>query len=305
MLLQRFLTLLTLAMACAPPQSVDRATLTDASLEPRPGDARPNTAGTGGSAGNGGAGGNIDAPVDLPRDLAGPDRAPDRSPDRAPDAAPPPDTLPPPDVSDAVVEAPAIGTALLVVGDPAMPSGADNRIRAALVAKNFVVKLADDNAQPDVTDVRLVVLSGSSASATLNGRYRDVPVPVISMESADFDRMGMTAAAAADFGETAGTQVSITDPMHPIAAGLMGNVVVVTASSTLAWGRPGPGAQKVATMPNAADHATIFAYPTGAMMVMGTAIAPRVGFFASDDAGGRMNLNALKLLGAAIDWALQ
>jgi hypothetical protein len=300
MLLQRSLLLLALAAGCAPPQSLDRAILTDAPLAG--GDARPGTAGTGGGSGGidgtgglGGVGGIVDASIR--------DRAPDRSPDRAPDRNPP-DTQPPPDAPGDTAPA---ATVLFVVGNPAMLGASDNRIRSVLASKNLAIRTADDNAAANVTGVQLVVLSGSCDSGTLNGKYRDVRVPIVSMESADYDQMGMTPTAETDFGETAATALTIDPNGHPIAiaAGLTGNVAVVTASSTLGWGHPGPGAQKVATLQGMADRVAIFAYPTGAMMPMGMAVAPRVGFFASNDAAGRINDNGVKLLSAAIDWALR
>ena len=302
MLLQRVSLLLAFTIGCAPSQPVDRATLTDAFVEPRPVDARSNTVGTGGSAGIDGTGGVGGAILDASvRDRA-PDRAPDRNPDRGPEAAPPSDA---PDVSDAAGEAPPPLTALLVVGNPAMLAASDTRIRTVLATKNLTVLLADDNAMPNVTGVQLVVISGSCASDTLNGKYKDIPLPILSMESADFDRMGMTPTAEADFGEAGGNQLAIALGDHPLAAGLTGNVAVVTMSTNLAFGRPGPGAQRVATLQGMADRAAIFVYPTGAMMPMGTAVAPRIGFFASNDAAARLNDNGVRLFAAAIDFALK
>jgi hypothetical protein len=311
MLLRRFLPVLCL-LGCAP-QSADRATLTDA-FDPRPADARASAAevgegGMGGLGGNGGVGGVVDARPEAaaPRDTLPPDRMPDRLPDRTPDVTTP---LPPDggmtgDAGDAAAgEAGAGGAVVMVVGNPAMLSMGDTRLRTLLLDRGFQLRVADDNAVPDVAGAMLVVITGSCASATLTNKYRDVPLPVVSMEAAAFDDMGWTAGTENDFGETMSSGISIVMANHPMAAGLSGNIGVVSMAATFGWGRPSPAAQRVATLQGMADRATIFGYTRGAMTVSGQAMARRVGFFASDSAAPFLGPNGVALFNAALDWAL-
>jgi hypothetical protein len=192
----------------------------------------------------------------------------------------------------------------MVVGDPADLSMGDTRIRGLLTGRSFQVRVVDDSAMADVTGVGLVVIAGSCASATVGNKYRDVPVPVLSMELAAFDDMGWTGTTMNDFGETMSGMLTIVMPNHPMAAGLTGTIGVVSMPANFGWGRPSPGAQTVATLQGMADRATIFGYPRGAMTVSGQAAARRVGFFASDASAPNLGPNGVALFNAAVDWAL-
>jgi hypothetical protein len=303
MLLRRFIPGLIVLLGCAPPQSVDRATLTDA-LDPLPlpTDARIT---------------NLDAgptSTDVRRDTGPPpdtaidrpvDRAIDRPADTMPPPPPPPDAARAPDVGDAAGEAPSEQVVLLVVGNPGMLSPSDTRVRTLLEARSFAVRIADDNAAVDVTGARLVVLAGSCASATLLAKYRDVPLPLLNLEPSVQDDMGMTAGTDADFGEQEGSgNLSVVMANHPLAAGLTGNPGVVSMESSFGWGRPAAAAQRVATLQGMAQRAAIYGYLKGAMMAAGVAAARRVGFFASDDAARFLGPNGVALFNAAITWLL-
>jgi hypothetical protein len=314
MLLRRFFPVLWL-LSCAP-QSADRATLTDA-FDPRSPDARASGAEVGGNGGNGGDGGMggagglggiVDARPEAssPRDTLPSDRMPDRPADRMPDAPLPPiDGGMPADAGDAAPDAGPPGPVMLVVGDPAMLSMGDTRIRGLLTGRGLTVRLVDDNAMAVVTGgVSLVVIAGSCASATVAAKYRDVPVPVMSMELAAFDDMGWTGPTMDDFGEIMSGSVSIVMPDHPMAAGLTGTIGVVSTPANFGWGRPSPAAQRVATLQGMGDRATIFGYTRGAMTVSGQAVARRVGFFASDASAPFLGPNGVALFNAAVSWAL-
>ena len=66
-------------------------------------------------------------------------------------------------------------------------------LRTVLAARGLAVRLASETAPPNVNGVRLVVLASSCAAADLMGKYRDVTLPLINLESAVFADMGMTA----------------------------------------------------------------------------------------------------------------
>ncbi len=312
MLLRRFFCVLVLSLGCAP-QSADRATLTDALDPPGPTDARTSTAGVGGLAGMGGAGGvGGGPPVDAREAPPPPDVPPDRPLDRAPDTTPPqppppPDAAPTDDAAggDAPGEGLSASTVLMVVGDPAMLSPSDTRLRALLEERGTPVRIVDDTAAPDVSDVAIVVLAGSCASVTLAMKYRTVPVPVLNLEPAVQDDLGLTAATDADFGEQdMSSGLTVAMAMHPMAAGLTGDPGVVSTASSFGWGRPAAAAQRIAIIQGMANRVAIYAYPKGAMMVGLVAPARRVGFFAADGSARYLGANGVRLFNAALDWAL-
>jgi hypothetical protein len=303
--LHRLLAGLLLSIACAP-QAADRAGLaglTDAPVRPPDVQSPAGAAGPRDASdaltGREGPSQTVDARVDLapPPDAAARDR-----PLPPPDVGPMPEAaLPPP--PDTAPEAPAGQIALLVVGDPGDLSGGDTRLRTAILAQGLTLRVVDDGAAANVAGVRLVVLSGSCASATLGIKYRDVAVPVLSSEAAVYDTMGMTGAGTG-LGAFVGGSLNILMPTHPMAAGLQGTVAVVGTSSNLGWGRPAPGAERVAAIPGADDQVAIFGYPKGTMMATVVAADRRVGFFATDNAAPNLGAAGVRLLGAAIDWAL-
>jgi hypothetical protein len=119
-----------------------------------------------------------------------------------------------------------------------------------------------------------------------------------------FDDMGMTGlTSGTNFGSTASqTQVTISTASHPMAAGLTGNVTVVSAASTFGWGGPNANGVKVATIVGNSSRATIFAYNSGAVMPGLTAPASRVGFFLFGNSA-TLTANGGSLFDAAVKWA--
>jgi hypothetical protein len=245
--------------------------------------------------------------ADRPADVS-PDRSAERLAEVRPsDRTPPFETViaadagsePPPDAS----RPPA---AVLVVDDALAPTEGDGELLSILAAAGLRVQLATDSSPTDLAGVDLVVLAASCLAATLGDRYRDLPLPVISMEPAVFDDLGMTGPVSGiDWEETVGLHVDVVAPEHPVAAGLAGPLAVVSEPATLTWGRPAPSAQLVATFEGIPDRAAIFLYSTRAEMVVGRAPARRVGFFAADLAASRLTPAGAALLRAAVRWALR
>jgi hypothetical protein len=283
--LRRVLVLVAL-VSCAPPRWVDRAMLVE--------DARPVDRPPAPDAGPGEDAAADSPEADTPPPL--PDAGADLGGADHPDADLPPDAAPD--------QAPA-RTVLMVVGNRAAPTTGDMRLQATLEARGLSVVLASDEDTVAVTNQVLVVLAESSASMTLGQKYRDVNAPVLVLERAVFGAMGLTGSNFNDQGNASGTQVEITMPSHAMAAGLTGTVTVMSAAKNMGWGRPAAGAERVATVPGMTDQVLVFGYARGAMTVIGPTPARRVGCFVSDDAANVLNDNGLKLLGAAIDWALQ
>lgn len=107
-------------------------------------------------------------------------------------------------------------------------------------------------------------------------------MPVVTGEGGLFSNMGMTGSTNKDLGTVSRqTQVTISNPAHPLAAGLSGNVTV-TASGTLTWGKPGAAAATVGIVVGDPTKTVIFGYEGGATMVGLNAPARRVGLYLFD-----------------------
>jgi hypothetical protein len=146
--------------------------------------------------------------------------------------------------------------------------------------------------------------------------FKGLPVPMVALYQKNFNMSGdapwMTVVSykfgtktikGANYFES-GTQLTIADPTHPLAAGLSGTVTVATAGG-LHWGAPQSAeAIKVASVVGVTPPGYgIFAYPPGATMDDGSkAAGARVGLF-FDPSNGAMTAEGWKLLEAALDWA--
>jgi hypothetical protein len=225
------------------------------------------------------------APPPVPLDASPP----------APDLGPPPDTAPP-----------APKNALLVVGTLKPLLGDDLKLKMRLEGKGLVVKLAGDS-EPGTAamGLDLVVVSGSSVGNMVAGKYQGVAIPVVCLEPAITGPMKLTGPNGS--GTAAATQIVITNPMHPIAAGLNGTVTVMTMTSMmsqLGWATPAATATQIGTLVNAPNRSTIYAYEKGAMMVGVAAPARRVGLFVHVEVPSRLTDDGWKIFDAAVDWAL-
>jgi hypothetical protein len=319
--------MLVVLLSCAPPQAVDRVIVDAPPANPTGGTGgsggssnggNGDTGGSGGGSVMGGAGGggvggttadarDANLAVERPGPDLSPDRTPDRAPDLTPDLPPPPDRAP--DLSpDTAPDAALPRVAQLVVGSTTTLLPGDATIRTIMATRlaGVSIRLRDDNGAVDLVNTILIVIAGSVESTTVANRYRNVAVPVISLEYSLFDDMGMTGTVdGTDFGEDGGnSQINILDGAHPLAAGLTGVVTVVNAAANMGWGSPPPTANRVASIEGLASRIAIFAYPRGAMMPGGPAPAKRIGFFALETSAAQLSDNGIKLLGAALDWAI-
>ena len=315
------------AFACAPPQSVRRVVPSDAMVTVDVGegaDASGGSFGGGGVVVVGGGGviaddggvaadgggvlggvGQTDGAADRPPPDASPRDRPGRPPSDAAPSTSPPDRMPP--VADAAPEPPAPKVVQLVVGDPAALVPGDLTIRTILASTlaGYGIRLRDDNGPVDLVNTSLIVISGSVESLVLGDRYRDVRVPLLSLEYSQFDDLGMTGPTQdTDFGLVAGDSIDIVDPVHPLAAGLTGTLAAVTQVSDIGWGNPSRNAVRIATVPGRPNQVAIFAYPTGAQMPGLAAPAKRVGFFAIETSASLLSNDGVRLVTAAINWAL-
>ncbi len=197
--------------------------------------------------------------------------------------------------------------ALLVVADAVTLPSSDAVIKARLENLGFTVTVKDavNAAASDAANKSLVFISETVASASVNTKFRDVAVPVISAEPQIFDDLMMTGPTLeTDYGYASGqTQATILVPSHPLAAGCTGTVSISTLASGAAWGRPAVSATQVASLSYDGTKKAIFAYESGAMMNGMQAPARRVGLIHGNDAFNSLTETGGALFDAAVRWA--
>ncbi len=210
----------------------------------------------------------------------------------------------------------AIRNVLLVTGSSTLNTS-ETAIKSRIETLGFTVtvKAAGSNQNSAVNTVdamgkAAVVISSTVTPANVLAKFRNVAVPVFLWEAELLDDQAMTGTVLnTDFGvQTSQTQVAIIDSAHQMAAGLTGTVSVVTASSSLTWGKPNVNSAKIASLTGDATKITIFGYETGAVMPGSgapgvPAAARRVGFFLTDTNGVNLtDPQGKALFDAAFKW---
>jgi hypothetical protein len=162
-----------------------------------------------------------------------------------------------------------------------------------------------DTRAPMLMNKDLVIIGGHAnfCEADQDMAFGDLPVPVIVSKDCDrttrIFRMGTMHNTPNDQ-----TKIHIANPMHPLAAGLTGDVTVFPSVSRIVNASDlGPKAVVIATT-LAGGNPCIFYYDKGDAMLDGF-VAPgkRMGFFWHRPTAGTEG--AKKLLTAAIDWMLR
>lgn len=210
------------------------------------------------------------------------------------------------EVQVVVSPAPPPAQALLVVG--AVPASADDAALASRLSSqhglSVVIKAASATTAEDAAGKALVMISETVTSTSVGTKFSAVTVPVINLEPALQDELGMAGAAwDTQQGNTGGqTIVNIVQSSHPLAAGLTGQPIVVTSASPFAWGQPSSAAAIVATLGGNSSRATVYGYTAGAAMVSGNAPARRVNLFATGTVASKLNSNGWALFDAAVAW---
>jgi uncharacterized repeat protein (TIGR01451 family) len=195
--------------------------------------------------------------------------------------------------------------ALFVVGSTTL-TPSDAFVKARLEGLNHTVTVMDGATvtTADAAGKALVVVSSTVNPTSVGTKFRTVAVPVLTWESGILNNMGMTGSTNKDFGTKSGqTQISITNPTHPLAAGVTGTATVVTSAKTFNWGKPNANAVPIATIFGDSAKTAIFGYEPGVAMPGLTAPARRLAIFLGDDSAEMLNNNGIFLLNAAIKWA--
>lgn len=183
-----------------------------------------------------------------------------------------------------------------------------------------------DNTPGDVmlaaaNEADLVLIVESVNSGSVGTKIVSTPTPILFYEAFLQDEFGLVDGSTrgvdpgtpdeGDYGAIEGqTSISITDPEHPLAAGLEGVVQVYRFEREINWGlKTAPEAEVVATLPGFSDAAVIYLLRRGAERLDGTpSPGLRLSYFIENDNGtGTVNLMThygLRLLDAAVNYAL-
>lgn len=208
--------------------------------------------------------------------------------------------------------APAAGKKLVFVGQTkaaAETVAADAAAQARLAQLGFAVTFVDQHEPaPALAGVDLVVVSAGVSAHVVEGRFRHATVPVVLWEAYLLPHMGMTGRKeGADYGthEEKQRYLWMVNAPHPLSAGRAAGLLnVVKRGGPMNWGRPGPGAIIIATMPGELAKGLIFAYEKGATMD-GENLAParRVMLFLDNNTFPGLNDDGQALFDAAVLWA--
>ena len=154
------------------------------------------------------------------------------------------------------------------------PSGDDQPMIDYLESKDHVVTIMDDDdvasqgeAAAMLNDA--VIASETSSSHRVAELPKDLPKPIVCLEYYAWDDFGMITGAA-DNGAATSTDVTIVTPGHYLAAGLSGNVAVLTSTGHAIANGGGIGGDAVIIARAEGFGDIIFAYEKGSTLADGT-----------------------------------
>ncbi|MFC1717029.1 hypothetical protein ACFL6S_25400 [Candidatus Poribacteria bacterium] len=118
---------------------------------------------------------------------------------------------------------------IIMVASNAPLGAQDALIKARLEGMGFEVEAhSHDEAQPvDISGAAAVFICESIGSGNIASAYKEAPIPVIICEAAVFDDMKFVIPTNL-YSKNPDLSILITDPSHPVAGGLSGEVKVVT-----------------------------------------------------------------------------
>lgn len=188
----------------------------------------------------------------------------------------------------------------------------DNDLKAVayLQSLGFKVRMADEYSSPDLAKGQdLIVISESVDAVDVGDKYRNAPIPLVTFENDLLGELGMTGwKNGLDYGTDDNQRfIFVVNAPHPLAAGLRAGAqnVLDDEHYKMNWGRPGPGAVRIATLLGEPDKVAIFAYEKGATMnAEFLAPARRVSFFLWQDTFAGLRPEGLALFRAAVLWAV-
>jgi Subtilase family len=192
--------------------------------------------------------------------------------------------------------------ALLVVGAGVAPAS-DSLLANRLTGMGFLVtQMNADSCTAEVAEgVSLVVISESSPSSDVGDGFTESRVPVLTLEPALQDDLGMVAGEwQVTHGELAAGTRLFVNRGNALSAGLADEMSVSTAAITMGWGMPNVNAVRGAVDILNPARAAIYSFPAGVEMASRRAPAARTLFFATRNAPSVFTPETWRLFDAAV-----
>lgn len=224
-----------------------------------------------------------------------PTAQPPIAPTSEPSPAPPEQPLPP-IVNDCT------SLTVLWVGRTVPPTADDQPLIDWLQASGHAVllKTQQEVEATDADQVDVVMISSSISLSRVSDMFRDVPVPVMVWDRSALKPMGLTTNALRTGGFTLTQSLALTGDDHPILAGWLGTVDVLTTSARHYWSIPNPSADVLGISADSRQRALVYAYESGDALSGLTAPARRVVFFNAQ--GTLMTDAGWELFASAFEW---
>jgi hypothetical protein len=204
---------------------------------------------------------------------------------------------------------------LHVVDNPASPSAADSMVQARLSSLGLDAVLADDDtvSSQSASGMSCVIIEESCTSSKAEGKFKEVPVPVISMEPFAWDTdCYVDTTGILSFGWTPGPSDFNLEikQLHPISAhwGIGDQIRYYAGSDTsrnkLNWGIPAGDGISIVEIPET-GQSVLFAYDIGTLMA-NDCIAPekRIAFYLQKNVADSLTDEGWILLYTTLDWCL-
>ena len=196
---------------------------------------------------------------------------------------------------------------LFVVGYGGIPTADVPVVSRLRLAGHSVTVVDDDNLTPsDTAAVNLIVISSSVVPSKVGSTLTDIALPIVSWEPLLDDDLRLTAGTSTSHqGEVNGQRaITITNPAHPLAAGLTGSITVAGSPTPFSYAAPVAGGSVVATLAGQPTRAAVFAFEQGAPRSDGSpSPARRVGLFPSYFTPPYLTTAGWSIFDAAITWA--
>jgi hypothetical protein len=199
----------------------------------------------------------------------------------------------------------ARGKATMVIRGSGVPTPGDTLMTGRILAFGYqqVVTLKDaDATAQSVAGSELVVISSSAESGPLQDRLKDIAIPVLCIEDAEFKLMGMASAGGHDDGSR---QLVVKAGGSPLVGDVTGTVTIASMDGELGWGTPAAAAIVAATMPDDPTRAVVFGYPAGAQMSTMIAPARRAGFAIREGLAANLNADGIEVFDSILAWVAQ
>ena len=204
---------------------------------------------------------------------------------------------------------------LHVVDNPEALSPADSMVQARLSALGLVSILAEDDtvSTENASSMQCIIIEESCTSSKVENKFKNVAVPVISMEPFAWDMdCYVDTTNGLSFGWTPGPSdftLEVND-LHPISGPwqIGDDVIYYSGSDTTAnklnWGIPAGEGVSVLNVPET-DESVLFAYETGALMA-NNFIAPdkRIAFYLQKNVADSLSDDGWLFLYTSLDWCL-